>query len=45
MEKQIVKKEKALQINIGGDLCGKSFDELFKKCGIAWQNTTPYASK
>ena len=26
----------------GGELCKKEFDDLCKKCGITWQNTTPY---
>ena len=26
----------------GGEFCGNEFEELYKKCGIARQKTTPY---
>jgi len=26
----------------GGEFCSKEFEELCKKCGIAWQKTIPY---
>ena len=25
-----------------GEFCSKEFEEFCKKCGISWQNTTPY---
>ena len=24
------------------EFCSKEFEEFYKKCGIAWQKTTPY---
>ena len=42
VENQIEKKIKALRKDNGGELCKKEFEELCKKCGIAWQKTTPY---
>ena len=31
-----------LRTNNGGELCGKEYDQFYKQCGIAHQNTTPY---
>ena len=31
-----------LRTNNGGEFCSKEFEEFCKKCGIAWQKTTPY---
>ena len=30
------------RIDNGGAFCSKEFQELCKKCGIEWKNTTPY---
>jgi transposase InsO family protein len=42
LENQIDNKIKAMRTNNGGELCGKDFEQFCKKCGIAYQNTTPY---
>ena len=42
MENQTEKKIKVLRTDNGGEFCSKEFEELCKKCGIAWQKTTPY---
>ena len=42
MQNQIEKKIKVLRIDNGGEFCSKEFEEFSKKCGIAWQKTTPY---
>jgi len=42
VENQIEKRIKVLRTNNGGELCGKEFDQLCKKCGISRKNTTPY---
>ena len=39
------KKIKVLRTDNGGEFCKKEFEELCKKCGIAWKNTTPYTTK
>jgi transposase InsO family protein len=31
-----------LRTDNGGELCGKEYDQFYKQCGIARQNTTPY---
>jgi transposase InsO family protein len=31
-----------LRTNNGGELCGNEFEELFKKCCIARNKTSPY---
>ena len=36
MENQTEKKIKVLRIDNDGELCSKEFEELCKKCGIAW---------
>jgi transposase InsO family protein len=33
---------KVLRTNNGGEFYGKEFDQFYKQCGIAHQNTTPY---
>ena len=42
MEKHREKKIKVLRTNNGREFYKKEFEEFFKKCGIAWKNTTPY---
>ena len=42
VENQTEKKIKALMIDNGGEFCKTEFEEFCKKCGIAWQKTTPY---
>eukprot|EP00253_Pinus_taeda_P019884 PITA_19884 len=42
VENQTEKKIKVLRTNNGGEFCNKEFEEFCKKCGIAWQKTTPY---
>ena len=42
VENQTEKKIKVLRTNNGGEFCRKEFEEFCKKCGIAWQKTTPY---
>ena len=42
MENQTEKKIKVLRIDNGGEFCKKEFEEFYKKCGIAWEKTTPY---
>ena len=42
MEYQTEKKIKVLRTDNGGEFCSKEFEEFCKKCGIAWQKTTPY---
>ena len=42
VENQTEKKIKVLRIDNGGEFCSKEFEEFCKKCGIAWQKTTPY---
>ena len=42
VENQTEKKIKVLRTDNGGEFCSKEFEELCKKCGIAWQKTTPY---
>jgi len=42
MENQIEKKIKAPRIDNGGWFCIKEFEEVYKKCRIARQKTTPY---
>ena len=42
MENQTKKKLKVLRKNNGGEFYKKEFEEFYKKCGIAWQKTTPY---
>ena len=42
VENQIENKIKVLRIDNDGEFCKKEFEELFKKCGIAQQKTTPY---
>ena len=42
MENQTEKKIKVLRTDNGGEFCSKEFEELYKKCGMAWQKTTPY---
>ena len=42
MENQTEKKIKAFRKDNGGEFCNKEFEELWRKCGIAWQKTTPY---
>ena len=36
------KKIKVLRTDNGGEFCSRKFEEFCKKCGIAWQKTTPY---
>jgi hypothetical protein len=45
VENQIEKRIKVLRTNNGGELCGKEFDQLCKKCGISCKNSTPYTPK
>jgi transposase InsO family protein len=45
VENQTEKRIKVLRTDNGGELCGKEFDQLCKKCGIACQNSTPYTPK
>src|SRR3984885_12287999 len=42
VENQSEKKIKVLRTDNGGEFCSKEFEEFCKKCGIAWQKTTPY---
>jgi len=42
VENQIEKKTKVLRTDNSGEFCNKEFKEFCKKCGIAWQKTTPY---
>eukprot|EP00253_Pinus_taeda_P012788 PITA_12788 len=42
VEIQTEKKIKVLRIDNGGEFCSKEFEEFCKKCGIAWQKTTPH---
>ena len=42
MENQTEKKIKVLRTDNGGEFCSRKFEEFCKKCGIAWQKTTPY---
>jgi len=42
VENQTEKKIKVLRTANGGEFCSKEFEECCKKCGIAWQKTTPY---
>ena len=42
MENQTEKKIKVLMKDNGGEFCKKEFEQFCKKCGIAWQKTTPY---
>eukprot|EP00253_Pinus_taeda_P003541 PITA_03541 len=42
VKNQIEKKIKVMRIDNGGEFCSKEFEEFCKKCGIAWQKTTPY---
>eukprot|EP00253_Pinus_taeda_P004569 PITA_04569 len=42
VENQSEKKIKVLRTDNGGELCNKELEEFCKKCGIAWQKTTPY---
>jgi len=44
VENQTKKKIKVLRTDNGGEFCSKEFEELCKKCGIAWQKTTPYTT-
>ena len=43
VENQTDKKIKVLRTDNGGEFCSKEFEEFCKKCGIAWQKTTPYS--
>jgi hypothetical protein len=36
------KRTKVQRTDNGGEFCGNEFEELYKKCGIARQKTTPY---
>ena len=31
-----------MRTNNGGEFCKKKFEVFCKKCGISWQNNTPY---
>ena len=42
MKNQTKKKIKVLRTDNSEEFCSKEFEELCKKCGIAWQKTTPY---
>eukprot|EP00253_Pinus_taeda_P018118 PITA_18118 len=42
VENQTEKKRKVLRTDNDGEFCSKEFEEFSKKCGIAWQKTTPY---
>eukprot|EP00253_Pinus_taeda_P015604 PITA_15604 len=42
VENQTEKKIKVLRTDNGGEFCSNEFEELCKKCSIAWQKTTPY---
>jgi hypothetical protein len=42
MENQSDKKIKVLRTNNGDELSGKDFEQFYKHCGIACQNTTPH---
>ena len=42
VENQTKKKIKVFRTNNGGEFCRNEFEEFYKKCGIARQNTTPY---
>ena len=42
VENQTKKRIKVLRTDNGGEFCSKEFEEFCKKCGIAWQKTTPY---
>jgi len=42
VENQTEKKIKVLMKDNGGEFCKKEFEQFCKKCGIAWQKTTPY---
>jgi len=45
VENQTEKKIKVLNENKCGEFCSKEFEEFCKKCGKAWQKTTPYTSQ
>ena len=45
MENQTKKKIKLLRTDNGGEFYKKEFEEFCKKCGIAWQKTTPYTAQ
>ena len=45
MENQTEKTIKVVRTDNGGEFCNKEFEEFCKKCGIAWQKTTPYTSQ
>eukprot|EP00253_Pinus_taeda_P034280 PITA_34280 len=42
VENQTKKKIKVLRTDNGGEFYSKEFEEFCKKCGMAWQKTTPY---
>jgi transposase InsO family protein len=42
VENQTKKIIKVLRTDNGGEFCKNEFEELYKKCGIARQTTTPY---
>jgi hypothetical protein len=45
VENQTNNKTKVLRTENSGEFCGKLFDQLRKKCGIACKNTKPYTPK
>jgi len=45
VENQTKKKIKVLRTENGGEFFYTEFEEFCKKCGIAWQKTTPYTPK
>eukprot|EP00253_Pinus_taeda_P034125 PITA_34125 len=45
VENQTKKKIKVLRIDNGGEFCSKEFEDLCRKCGIAWHKTTPNTPK
>ena len=42
VENQTENKIKVLRTDNGGEFCNKEFEEVYKKCCIARQKTTPY---
>jgi len=42
VENHTEKKIKVLRTDDSGEFCSKEFEVFCKKCGIAWQRTTPY---
>jgi transposase len=45
VENPIDNKIKVLRNENGGEFYGKEFEKFYKKCGIEFQNTTPYSTQ